>query len=138
MKNEWISELKNFKIMKARIYTIALLSVVAILVNAQPFSSKPVTTDPIQSQQIMAPGTNYSGMVYEPFSNTTPSEQSAVGASYSPAKAPGSGPRKGFDTPDEPGQSDEFPVGDALLPLLLMAVAFCGVVYLRRRKSTAK
>ena len=125
--------------MKTRVYIIALLSVVAVLVNAQTFSSqRPANTDPIQSQQIMTTGGTYSGTVYEPFSNTTPSEQSAVGASYSPAKTPGSGPRKGFDTPDEPGQSEEYPIGDALLPLLLMAVAFCGVVSLRRRKAAAK
>ena len=54
--------------------------------------------------------------------------------SYSPAK----GPRKGFGKPDDPGeQSDEFPIGDAVLPLLLMSMAFAGVIYFRKRRARA-
>lgn len=52
------------------------------------------------------------------------------GASYSPAKAPAAGPRKVGG-----GQTIEgTPIGDALLPLLLMSLAFCGYLYLRRKK----
>ena len=77
----------------------------------------------------------------------------AVGAtsaatSYSPAKAPG-GPRKveaiggeggsggsGGSGLVNPGDGDPgSPIGDAVLPLTLMALAFCGVVYLRRKKA---
>ncbi len=64
----------------------------------------------------------------------------AVGATsaastYSPAQAP-SGPRRGFIDPNNPGnQSNESPIGDAVLPLLLMAMAFAGVVYFRKRKA---
>ena len=126
--------------MKARIYTIALLSVIAILVNAQPFSGKPIENAPIQSQQIMTTGTKYNGTVYEPFNNTTPSEQSVVGASYSPAKAP-DGRRKigNFDDVPEVGeQENTYPIGDAMLPLLLMAVVFCGAIYFRRKRAAQK
>ena len=51
----------------------------------------------------------------------------------SPAKAPG-GPRRGLiGGPEDPlGPS---PIGDAVLPLMLMAFAFGGVVYLRRRQT---
>ena len=129
--------MKGKKDMKTRIYIFALLSAVTIVVNAQSFSQRPETA-PIQSQQIMNTGATYNGTVYEPFSATTPSEQSAVGASYSPAKAPGTGPRKGFDTPGEMNQSDEYPIGDALVPLLLMAIAFCGVIYIRRKRAVQK
>lgn len=38
----------------------------------------------------------------------------------------------GGDTP--PGPS---PIGDAVLPLLLMSLAFCGYLYLRRKRSAA-
>ena len=38
----------------------------------------------------------------------------------------------GTSTPLEPG----LPIGDVLLPLMVMALAFCGVVYLRRKKRT--
>ena len=36
--------------------------------------------------------------------------------------------------PNEPGT----PIGDAVLPLILMALAFCGVVYLRRKKALSR
>jgi hypothetical protein len=51
--------------------------------------------------------------------------------SYSPAK----GPRKGFGKPGEEGQSEEYPIGDAMLPMLMMAVIFAGIVYYRRKKT---
>ena len=57
--------------------------------------------------------------------------------SYSPAKAP-SGPRRGFIDPSNPGnQSNESPIGDAVLPLSLMALAFAGVIYFRKRHARA-
>ncbi len=58
------------------------------------------------------------------------------GASYSPAKAPG-GPRKnGFDDTPHPGSTDPgSPIGDAVLPLMLMALAFVGGIALKRRKA---
>ena len=60
--------------------------------------------------------------------------------SYSPAKV--SGPRRGygdlFDYGADTGQSSESPIGDALLPLLLMAVAFGIYSAARRKRLTAK
>ena len=59
--------------------------------------------------------------------------------SYSPAKAPGV--RKNPATPGSPstpGQGEaenQFPLGDAVLPLMLMALAFCGYVAIRKRKA---
>lgn len=67
----------------------------------------------------------------------------AVGATsaastYSPAQAP-SGPRKDIITPGNPGnQSNDSPIGDAVLPLTLMALAFCGVIYYRRKKALSR
>ncbi len=122
--------------MKTRNNIIILLCIVTMTVYAQPFSGKPIETTPIQSQQIMSTGANYNGTVYEPFDNTTPSEQSVVGASYSPAKAPDG--RRFFPKPGEEGQSEAYPIGDAMLPLLLMAVVFCGVIYLRRKRAAQK
>ena len=75
----------------------------------------------------------------------------AVGATsaastYSPAKAPGM--KRGYDangnwTPDsddfgggaESGASEQFPLGDAVMPLALMALTFAGVIYFRKRKA---
>jgi len=56
-------------------------------------------------------------------------EMATTTETYSPAQAPSStGPRR-VGPPTPPG-----PIGDAVLPLLFFAAAFCGVVYLRRRK----
>ena len=50
--------------------------------------------------------------------------------SYSPAQAP-NGPRKIGPTH---GEDNPNPIGDAVLPLMLMALGFCGVMYYRRKK----
>ena len=102
---------------------------------AQDFSARnyPAQQD-FQSHQIITSGTNYNGTVYAPFDNTTPSEQSEVGASYSPAKAP-SGPRRSFDTGPEHGRDEQYPVGEPWV-LLAFAAVFAGGIALRRRKRT--
>ena len=77
-----------------------------------------------------------SGSAYSPqvtaVGAVTASEMATT--TYSPAKAP-SGPRRGFDVGGESGRSDEFPIGDAVLPMLLCAAVFCGVIALRRKRS---
>ena len=55
--------------------------------------------------------------------------------SYSPAKAP-SGPRRLPGDLSNPGsQSSEFPLGDAVLPMLAFALMFCGYVAVRRKRA---
>ncbi len=81
-----------------------------------------------------------SGSAYTPQVNavgaTTVGEMATTATeTYSPAKAPG-GPRRGFIDPSNPGpQSNDDPIGDAVLPLTLMALTFAGVVYFRKRKA---
>lgn len=55
---------------------------------------------------------------------------------YSPSN---NGPRraKKFDTGADSDPSSEFPIGDALMPLMLMALAFGGYIAIKRRKLTA-
>ena len=72
----------------------------------------------------------YSSPIYEPFSNTLPSEQTEM-TSSGVHKA---GPRKAFDTPDEPGQSEESPIGDVVVPMMLLLGAYCAYRLVRRRK----
>lgn len=83
-----------------------------------------------------------SGSAYSPqitaVGATTVSSMATTTETYSPAKAPGSGPRRGFDTGAETEQSEEFPVGDAVLPLMICAAVFCGVIALRRKRSAYK
>ena len=115
--------------MKTRLYIIALLSVMSVALFAQVYSSEPNFDPAIKSQQMINGGATYHGVVYEPFSNTTPSEYNSEAA----AKAPSV--RNGFITPGDPGnQSNESPIGDAVLPLLLCAAVFGGVVLLRRKR----
>ena len=118
-----------FKDMKTRLYIIALLSVMSVALYAQVYSSEPNFDPAIKSQQMINGGTSYHGVVYEPFSNTAPSEYNSEAAA---AKKPSV--RGGFDTGAETGQSTESPIGDAVLPLLLCAAVFGGVVLLRRKR----
>jgi len=123
--------MKGKKVMTKRLYIIALLSIVTIMVNAQP-SVREVNGD-VKNYPVIRSVSGYNGTVYQPFSETVPSEQTEVGAQY--AQKPTTGPRRGFDTPDDPNQSEEYPLGDGLWPLLLMALAAGAVVYLRQRKE---
>lgn len=123
--------------MKRIMIIMVLGALVAHLIPAQAQTFQPATEKAaIQSQQMVNSGVQYKGTVYEPFSNTTPSEQSEVGASYSPAQAP-DGPRRTLGHGTDPGsQSNDFPIGDAVLPLMAMAVVFGAIVALRRRRNT--
>ena len=53
------------------------------------------------------------------------------GAVSTPAQAP-SGPRRTISNPDD---SEENPIGDAVLPLMLCAAVFCGFIAFRRKRS---
>ena len=71
------------------------------------------------------------------------SDMATTTESNSPSKAP-SGPRKSgsygdlFDLGGDTDPSNEFPIGDAVLPMLLCAAVFCGVIALRRRREALK
>ncbi len=44
---------------------------------------------------------------------------------------------QGYDNDETKEMEDpDVPLGDAFLPMMMMALAFCGVVYLRRKKRT--
>lgn len=122
--------------MKTKLYISILFCIVAVSTWAQTYRNTYTPSEPreyevIQSQQIMKTGA-HEGTIYEPFSGTTPSEQSVVGT----AQAPSSGPNraKQFDIGGDAGQGPS-PIGDAALPLMLFAVAFGGVIALRRKRA---
>lgn len=62
------------------------------------------------------------------------SEMATTTTAGSPAKAPG-GPRRGKIEGADNDPSSQSPIGDAVLPLALMALTFAGVVYFRKRKA---
>lgn len=83
-------------------------------------------------------GSNYTPQVNAVGATTAPSVATTT-ESYTPAKAP-SGPRRigNFDDVPEGGeQENSYPIGNAMLPLMLMAVAFAGVIYFRKRHAHA-
>ena len=126
--------------MKTRIYIIALLSGMTILASAQPGTSRPFSPPLMQSTSTLETGKAYKGTVYEPFNNSVPSEQSEVGKQYAPSKN-GNGPRRlgNFDDVPEGGEQEQsYPIGDAVIPLMALALAFGGITYLRKRKATDK
>ena len=93
-------------------------------------------------------GSAYTPQVTAVGATSAASQATTTTESYSPAKAPGM--KRGYDangnwTPDsddfgggaETGESNQFPLGDAVIPLAVMALAFCGYIAIRRRKTRA-
>ncbi len=88
--------------------------------------------DELTSDRAVMNSTRYSSPIYEPFSSSTPSELSEVGSNSGSHKGH---IRRGFINPSDPGDpSNDSPIGDAVLPLLALALAFAGVIALRRRR----
>ena len=64
-------------------------------------------------------------------------EMATTTESYSPASGPNRA-RKSFDTNPDPGKTndDSSPIGDAVLPLMLLACAYLGLrVFLKRKRA---
>ena len=89
--------------------------------------------DEMTSDRAVMNSTRYSSPIYEPFSSTTPSELSEVGSNSGSHKGH---IRKGFEPNPDPGITDDpnSPIGDAVLPLLALALAFGAVIYFRRKR----
>ena len=117
--------------MKRIMMIIMAVALVALPTIAQSFGEQEQPKAQFQSTSVM----QTSGSVY--------ASQPAInedGTAYNPSATPASsGPRKAGSLPPKPtnqeGDTGNTPVGDAVLPLMLMALAFCGVIYLRRRKA---
>lgn len=117
-----------------RRFIIILFCAVGIQIYAAentPFASNRATAPAAAMRSVnntahMSSGSTYTPAVY------------AVGAS-NPAQGPHKAPptvNPGTTTTDEFENPNYGPVGDALIPLMLMALAFVGYTYLRRRKQT--
>ena len=81
-------------------------------------------------------GSNYAPQVTA-VGATAATEMATTTEAYSPAKGPARA-RRGFDTGAETGQSDESPIGDAVLPLMLLACAYLGMRVILKRKRALK
>ena len=126
--------MKKFKLLKL----LALFVVLITSINtawAKTYNPSGVAQQTMQSQQIVTTGGAYTGTVYEPFSESTPSEQSAVGASQAPAKAP-SGPRKGRNPGEATTGTDLSPIGEPWV-MVILAIGFGIVIMIRQRRKIA-
>ena len=115
---------KSIKVVSYGLLVIGML-LVGMPVMAQQQEWKSTSSMPGVSSTF-SPNVQEVGAMYAPSMATTTTD------TYSPTKS--TGPRKGFDLGGDtpPGPS---PIGDAILPMLLCAVVFCGVIALRRKRS---
>ena len=67
-------------------------------------------------------------------SGTTTADDYTPARSSRPRRVEGSGTED--EEPDE--QEEPFPLGDAMLPMLLCAAVFCGAIAIRRKRSAIK
>ena len=91
-----------------------------------------------QTSSLPGSGSAYSSQVTAVGASVAASEASTTNETYTPG-APGA-IRRGFIDPSNPGnQSNESPVGDAVLPLMLMAMVYAVYsatrVYRRKRRA---
>jgi hypothetical protein len=113
--------------MKARIVMI-IMAVALIALPTMAQQQEWQSTSAMQTS-----GSNYTPQVNAVGATTAPSVATTTEI-YSPAATPGPNRAKKFDTGGD-SEKGPSPIGDAMVPLMLCALAFCGVVYFRRRKA---
>lgn len=86
-----------------------------------------MTMQSVNTSGYMVSGSIYSPNVYEVGSTSPTSSSSGSPIRKAP---PGTGGESDYD-PNNPQFS---PIGDAVVPMLLMALALAGLIYLRRKK----
>ena len=130
--NEGVNELMNERnIVMKKIMMILMVAALALPTMAQTFGNQEQPNVQFQSTStLQGSGSAYSAT---PVLNADGTAYNPAAAAQSPAQAP-SGPNR---VAPKDGSDNEYPLGDAVLPLMLMALAFGGVIYLRRRKARA-
>ncbi|MBR0296350.1 MAG: hypothetical protein IJQ95_03035 [Paludibacteraceae bacterium] len=121
--------------MKARIYIIIICCLATMSAYAQYRTYNQVDYNEMTSSQAVMNSPRYSSPIYEPFSNTLPSEQTDVTTTSSGVNK--GGPRKSLigGPEDDPGPS---PIGDAVVPLVILALISAGVIAIRRKRNFLK
>jgi hypothetical protein len=122
--------LTNMKNKISYIITFIFLSIGFAYTQAEPlYPSAQLEPQPMQNAQVM-PTTGYNGTVYAPFDASAPSEQSEANTNQASGKP---GRVKTFIGGGETGQGPS-PIGEPWV-LAIFALAFAGVVALRKRKN---
>lgn len=117
--------------MKRIVMIIMAVALIALPTMAQQQEWKSTST-------MQGAGSSYAPQI-SAVGATTVGEMATTTESYSPAKV---GPRKSSEsdwgeTPEVGEGNTGSPIGDAVLPLMLMALAFGGYIAIKRRKLTA-
>ena len=134
--------MNNVKVKDYRLSVIILLAMMPIMMSAVEYKNMYQSVEgrmqPAAQLQTTVPSANFQSTSTLTGSGSALSatpmlgEDGTVtyeGANYSPAKAPG-GPLRDISNPTKPT-----PIGDAVLPLLLMSLAFGMFVYFRRKQT---
>lgn len=116
--------------MKARIVMI-LMAVALIALPTMAQQQEWQSTSAMQTS-----GSNYTPQINAIGAESAQPMATTTSTSYTPANTPG-GPHRSKDNPGEvePFIDPGSPIGDAMVPLMLMAMLFAGVVYTRRKKA---
>ena len=124
--------------MKTRIYIIIICSFVTMSAYADMTqynkSFGQTDYDEMTSDRAVMNSTRYSSPIYEPFSNTTPSEQSEIGSGQSKPNGHIRKSGEWADTPEGGEQDEGSPIGDAVVPMVVLLGAYCAYRLVRRRK----
>ena len=130
---------KELEIMKTTLrYLLMVVAMVSVLsVWAQNLAQQPVAE--MTSTSVMVS----SGSSLPQAAATGAYVTGSTVGTYSPASAPGSGPRKiggsgsgtGGNEAEESTDPQQDPIGDAMWPLMLLALAYVGVRAFRRRRA---
>lgn len=143
-----MKELRNMKTLRYLLIVIGVLSVVSVaaatfgttyqpqrrgIQYSQHYAEMPTLTMSSTGSVMMKSG---SALPMAAVSGTTTADDYAPSGPRRAKRDVGEGgtTEDGDEDPDNPGEP--MPLGDVLWPLMLMALAFCGVVYLRRKKRT--
>lgn len=119
-----------------KMLTIGLLFMTFCALAQSPREQQPfVATMPSTTFHSTGSATMSSGSAYaaNPVLNTDGTATLyGESESYTPSQRPGGGPRKAgaFDDP-----SDDMPIGDPVIPLILTVMVYTAYIFLRRRKS---
>ena len=131
---EYKDSMKNLIEMNRAI--VAKKKVMMIIMAAALIALPTMAQDWQSTSAMQGSGSSYSPQVTA-VGATSATSEATTSDTHSSAIAP-SGPRREIITPGNPGnQSGDSPVGDAVLPLLLMSLAFGMFVYFRRKRSAA-
>lgn len=143
-----MKELRNMKTLRYLLIVIGVLSVMSVaaatfgttyqpqrrgIQYSQHYAEMPTLTMSSTGSVMMKSG---SALPMAAVSGITTADDYAPSGPRRAKRDVGGGGTTENDDPDPENPGEPMPLGDVLWPLMVMALAFCGVVYLRRKKRT--